>query len=241
MKMENEVRSPRSGTVKEVRATQGALVEANERSLIGCRVAVGLSKFFNHPVTQATRRVVRRVVVTCAVIIAVAFVTTVSVDLGPSLKARAEAAASQYMGRPMHIGRLSVHLWLGRFVLEDIVIEGLTPESRPFLIAQRINVSMPWCTLFNRRVVFDAIEMTDWRMYVETFPDGRHNFPRFTRSAARRQRLDDDAAVCAGPSRRVHLRRSWDAVERRHAEPRRHRRAARHPSIAGRRASPTAP
>ena len=39
---------------------------------------------------------------------------------------------------------------------------------------------MPWSTLFSRRVVFDAIEMTDWRMYVETFPDGTHNFPRFT-------------------------------------------------------------
>jgi biotin carboxyl carrier protein len=28
MKMENEVRSPRAGTVKEVRVTQGTLVEA---------------------------------------------------------------------------------------------------------------------------------------------------------------------------------------------------------------------
>jgi len=135
----------------------------------------------SHPITQTTRRVTRRIVATCAVIIAVALVTTVSIDLGPSLRARAEAAASQYMGRPMHIGRLSVHLWLGRFVVEDVVIEGLTPQSRPFLMAQRINVSMPWSTLVDRRVVFDAIEMTDWRMYVETFPDGRHNFPRFTR------------------------------------------------------------
>jgi len=139
-----------------------------------------VKKLFNHPLTQTTRRIVRRVVATCAVIIAVAFVTTVTVDLGPSLKARAEKAASDYMGRPMHIGRMSVHLWLGRFVLEDIVIEGLKPEDRPFLLADRISVSMPWSTLFSRRVVFDAIEMTDWRMYAETFPDGTHNFPRFT-------------------------------------------------------------
>jgi len=135
----------------------------------------------SHPVTQKTRRFARRVVVTCAVIIAVAFVTTLTVDLGPTLKGRAEAAASQFMGRPMHIGRLSVHLLRGRFVFEDLIIEGLTAESRPFLTARRINVSMPWSTLINRRVVFDNIEMTDWRMYVETFPDGRHNFPRFTR------------------------------------------------------------
>ena len=139
----------------------------------------------HHPLTQKTRRIIRRVVVTCAVMLAVACVTTVSVDLGPTLKARAEAAASEYMGRPMHIGRLSVHLWLGRFVVEGLVIEGLTPDSRPFLIADRLNVSMPWSTLVNRRVVFDAIEMTGWRMYVETFPDGRHNFPRFTRDTPR--------------------------------------------------------
>ena len=112
--------------------------------------------------------------------VAVVFVTTVTVDLGPSLKARAEGAVSQFMRRPMHIGRLSVHLWLGRFVLEDVVIEGLTPASRPFLTARRIAVSMPWSTLVNRRIVFDAVEMVDWRMYVEMFPDGRHNFPKVT-------------------------------------------------------------
>ena len=131
-----------------------------------------------------------------AVFVAVALVTTVSIDLGPSLKARAEAAASQFMGRPMHIGRLSIHLWLGRFVVEDVVIEGLTPQSRPFLMAQRINVSVPWSTLFDRRVVFDAIEMTDWRMFVETFPDGRHNFPRFTRER-RAASLDHHCSMSA--------------------------------------------
>ena len=144
-----------------------------------------MKSLFAHPLTQKTRRIIRRLVVTCAVILAVAFVTTVSVDLGPALKARAEAAASGYMERPMHIGRISVHLWLGRFVIQDLVIEGLTPDARPFLIANRITVSMPWTTLVNRRIVFDAVEMTDWRMYVETFADGRHNFPRFTRDTPR--------------------------------------------------------
>ncbi|OFW04310.1 MAG: hypothetical protein A3I61_10055 [Acidobacteria bacterium RIFCSPLOWO2_02_FULL_68_18] len=138
-------------------------------------------RLLNHPVTQKTRRLLRRIVVTCAVIIAVAFVTTLSIDLGPSLRGRAEAAATGFMGRPMHIGRMSVHLWRGQFVFEDLVIDGLTPDSRPFLTARRITVSMPWSTLVDRRVVFDEIEMTDWRMYVEMFPDGRHNFPRFTR------------------------------------------------------------
>jgi len=61
-----------------------------------------------------------------------------------------------------------------------LTIEGMTPKSRPFLVAKRIDVSMPWSTLITRRIVFDAIQMTDWDMYVELFPDGSHNFPKFT-------------------------------------------------------------
>jgi hypothetical protein len=144
-----------------------------------------VKKLLGHPVTVTTRRVIRAIVVTCAVILAVTFVTTLTVDLGPALKGRAEAEATRFMGRPMHIGRLSVHLWRGRFVLEDLLIEGLSPQSRPFLTARRIDISMPWSTLVDRRVVFDTIEMTDWRMYVELLPDGRHNFPRFTRQGPR--------------------------------------------------------
>ena len=80
-----------------------------------------MKKFLGHPLTQKTRTIVRRVVITAAVILAAAFVTTVTVDLGPTLKARAEAAASDFMDRPMRIGRLSVRLWLGRYVVEDLV------------------------------------------------------------------------------------------------------------------------
>ncbi|MEQ1575112.1 MAG: translocation/assembly module TamB domain-containing protein [Vicinamibacterales bacterium] len=144
-----------------------------------------MKTLLQHPVTQRTRTIVRRIVTVCSVILAVVFVTTLTVDLGPALKARAEAAGSAFIQRPMHIGRLGVRLWSGRFIVEDFVIEGLTPQSRPFLNAKRIDVSMPWSTLVNRRVVFDAIEMTDWRMYVEMMPDGRHNFPKFTRATPR--------------------------------------------------------
>ena len=146
-----------------------------------------MKNFLGHPVTQKTRMILRRIVIIVAVILATAFVTTLSVDLGPSLREQAERAATGYMGRPMHIGRLSVRLWLGRFVLDDVVIDGLEPGSRPFLVAKQLTVSMPWSTLFDRRIVFDAIEMTDWQMYVETLPDGRHNFPRFTRNTPRGQ------------------------------------------------------
>jgi hypothetical protein len=132
-----------------------------------------------HPVVVRLRRAARIGVVTCAVILAVAIVTTVTVDLGPAAKQSAETYGSQFIERPMRIGRLSFRLFTGRFLIEDLLIEGLTHESRPFLTAKRIEVTMPWSTLINRRVVLDSIEMTDWDMYLEV-RDGKHSLPRLT-------------------------------------------------------------
>jgi hypothetical protein len=138
-----------------------------------------VKKLLAHPLTQKTRTVIRRVVIACSVILAVAFVTTVAVDLGPPLKARAEREATRFMGRPMHIGNMSVRLWDGKFIFDDVVIEGLTPEARPFFTAKRIYLSMTWSTLFNRRVVFDDVLLTDWNMVVEQMPDnGPISFPK---------------------------------------------------------------
>jgi hypothetical protein len=133
----------------------------------------------HHPVTQRTRQFVRLCVFVCAVAIAVTAVTVVTVDVGPSLRKLAEDQGSNYLKRRIHIGRLSVHLWTGSFIIEDFTIDGLTPQSRPFLVTKRISVSMPWSALVRREIVFDSIEMTDWRMYVEVLPGGKHNFPKF--------------------------------------------------------------
>jgi len=152
-----------------------------------------VKKFLNHPVTQRTRRAIKIALMVFSIIVAAAAVTTVTIDLGPVVRGRAEREGSRYLQRPMHIGRLSIHLLSGNYVVEDLLIEGLTPQSRPFLIARRIEVSMPWSTLVNRRVVFDSITMVGWNMFVETFPstpefpNGRHNFPRFTRGGPRGQ------------------------------------------------------
>jgi hypothetical protein len=136
-------------------------------------------KLLSHPLTIRARRILKAVVVVVAVIIAVGFVTTITVDLGPALRSQAEKAGTNYLKRGMHIGALSVRLWNGKYVVEDLVIDGLTPESRPWLKAKRIEVSMPWSTLWDRRIVFDAIQMTDWDMYVEQTKDGRTSFPKF--------------------------------------------------------------
>lgn len=143
---------------------------------------------FRHPATQKARVILRRVVIVCSCILAVAVVTSVSVDVGPLLKGLAEEQGSRYIERPMHIGRMEVRLWDGSYIIEDLRIGGLTPESTPFLVAKRITVSNGWRTLWDRRFVLNDIEMTDWRMHVETTSDGKHNFPRFTRDRPRGER-----------------------------------------------------
>jgi hypothetical protein len=140
-----------------------------------------------HPATQKARVIVRRIVIVCAVILAVAVVTSVAVDVGPALKGLAEREGSRYLGRSLTIGRMQVRLWDGSYVLEDLRIDSLPPTSAPFLVAKRITVVNAWRTLFNRRFVLERIEMTDWKMHVETLADGTHNFPNFRRGGPRGQ------------------------------------------------------
>ena len=125
-------------------------------------------------------RAVRLVVYAAALVLALVtgvLVSVLTVDLGPWLKARAEAEGSRFLQRPLHIGRLSSRLLPGTFVVEDLVIEGLTPQDAPFLTAGRITVQVPWWSIATRKMVVDSVEMTDWHMTVETYANGRHNFP----------------------------------------------------------------
>jgi hypothetical protein len=140
---------------------------------------------FSHPLTQRTRLIVRRTVATLAVALAVVVVTGVTVDLGPALKRQAETQGSRFIERPMHIGRLSVRLWNGQFELDDFVIEGISPQSPPFLIVKKLRVGLQWGPLFARRVVLSSIDMDGWTMFMEQFPDGKSSFPGFGRGRPR--------------------------------------------------------
>lgn len=113
-----------------------------------------------------------------AAIVAALFVTFFSIDLGrfSGLKQLAEEQGSAYLGRPLHIGRLSALITPGRFELDDVVIEGLTKTDRPFLTAKRIVVQVPWWTLFRQRIVLQ-VRMSGWHMLIEKWADGRHNVP----------------------------------------------------------------
>jgi hypothetical protein len=125
-------------------------------------------------------RLARRFAVTIGVVVAVILVSTLTIDLGPALRARAESAGSNWFERKLTMGRLGIRLGAGRFVIEDLRIDGMLPGEPPWLVAKHISVSLAWSALLGREVLLDDIEMTDWRMTVESFPDGRQTFPRVT-------------------------------------------------------------
>ena len=144
-----------------------------------------LRRLLSHPRTLTIRRIVRRTLAISSVILAVVFVLTLTMDVGPQLRERAEVAGSNYLKRSMHIGYLGIRLWRGSYVVRDLVIDGMTPQSRPWLVAKQIEVFMQWRTLVNRQIVLDSIDMSDWNMYVEQLADGRTNFPSLSRGGGR--------------------------------------------------------
>ncbi|MDP1569852.1 MAG: translocation/assembly module TamB domain-containing protein [Vicinamibacterales bacterium] len=129
---------------------------------------------------RAVLRHLRLVVLVLAVALAVTLVTTVTVDLGPVLKGRAEQFIAAWFERPTTIGRLGVQIARGRVVIEDLRIAGLLEGSEPWLVAGRIEASLTWGALLGREVLLDSIEMADWRMVAESYMDGRQSFPRVT-------------------------------------------------------------
>jgi len=131
------------------------------------------------PPRKRRKHPVLRVLGILVALVAALIVASLTVDLGPSLRRRAETAGSNYLKRPMHIGKLSVRLSTGTFIVDDLMIEGLKPTDRPFLKAKRIAVNMPWWSILNKDLVIQDVDMSDWEMLVEQFKNG-HNFPKIT-------------------------------------------------------------
>ncbi|MGH9385270.1 MAG: translocation/assembly module TamB domain-containing protein [Vicinamibacterales bacterium] len=126
----------------------------------------------------AVYRYARRFAVSIGVLLAVLVVSTITIDLGPALKAQAERRGGEWLERTVTIGRLGVHLGRGRFVIDELRVDGPAPGDRPWLVAKQVELSLTWGALLNREVLFDTVVMSDWRMVIETFPNGRHTLPR---------------------------------------------------------------
>jgi len=113
-------------------------------------------------------------------LVAAAIVASLTIDLGPAVRAKAEIEGSKYIERPLHIGSLRIHLLTGKFLVGNLTIDGVRPGDRPFFTAKEIAVSLDWIPAIARRpdINISSVEMTDWNMLVEKW-EGGHNFPRF--------------------------------------------------------------
>ena len=152
------------------------------------------------------RRYAGRLVLAGVALIAAVLVSVVTVDLGPAVRAQAERAASTQLDRPVHIGRLGTYLLPGRFLVEDLVIEGLSPRDEPFFTADQIIVSTSWLALLRGEILVDDVEIGPWRMVAESFQDGRQSFPRFVVQEETRAEAaidDEDVVLDQNNGRRI--------------------------------------
>ncbi len=124
------------------------------------------------------RRYGRRLTIVGVALTAAALVSFVTVDLGPAVRSQVEQVVSAQLDRPVHIGRLGAYLFPGRFLIENLVIEGLSPSDEPFFSTEQIVISMSWLALLRGEILADEVEMGPWRMVAESFSDGRQSFPR---------------------------------------------------------------
>ena len=143
---------------------------------------------------HSTLRYLGYAAVIAVAILAGAVVTSLTVDFGPHIRSVAEREGSRRLERPIHVGRLSIHLLRGRVLVEDFSIEGRRPGDRPFFTAKRISLSLDWSTALARRprITVTSVELTDWQMLVEKWADG-HSFPRFIRDEERDAGSDEDS------------------------------------------------
>jgi len=126
-------------------------------------------------------------------LLALVVIGTLTIDLGPWVRGVAEREGSKAIERPLHIGRLGIHVLTGKFRVENLRIDGVHPGDRPFFTARQLDVSLDWLPALGRahEFIVTSVEMTDWQMLVEKW-DGGHNFPKFTR---------DEPDKPAGPKR----------------------------------------
>ena len=88
-------------------------------------------KIFNRPYVRKGLRFISVCLMFVAAILAVAIVGSLTVDMGPAARRAAETQGSKYLERPMRIGRLSIHVLTGKYVIEDLIIDGLHPGTAP--------------------------------------------------------------------------------------------------------------
>jgi len=122
----------------------------------------------------------RRLLALGIAVLAALILSFLTVDLGriPGLKPAAERAATKYLERPMHIGKIEIRPGRGEYILRDVVIEGYVPTDRPHFEAKTIVIKTSYRTLIERQLFID-VQVRDWTMRIEKWAD-HHNIPKYT-------------------------------------------------------------
>ena len=160
----------------------------------------------------------------CGVILAVAIVSTLTIDLGPGVRRLAEREGSRRIERPIHIGGLAIHLLRGR-VGSTRRHDRRPARRRSSVLHRRTHLGLARLVAGARRQarVHRHVGRVDRLADAGREVRRRHNFPqvreqRRSGPAARTAPVHDDAEVSPRVARAVLLRGSRDAVERRRAE-----------------------
>ena len=113
------------------------------------------------------------------VLLVASAVLTVTIDLGPIVRGVAERYGSRLMINKLHIGRLGIHLASGKIVVEDILIDSRRAGEKPFFTAKSVRVGVPWWrVLFTRDLPIESVELDQWEMLIEKWPEFGSTFPR---------------------------------------------------------------
>ncbi len=107
-----------------------------------------------------------------------AIVASFAIDLGPAVRAIAEREATNYLQRPVHIGKVRAFVARGEFEITDVVIESLTKEQPPFAKIRRVAVSLPWWTVFSRALIIDYVRISGMQIAIESWPNDVNNLPK---------------------------------------------------------------
>src|SRR5258706_15680207 len=121
-----------------------------------------LSRLRHHQVV----RHLRLALTIAVVLLATAVVSTLTIDLGPGLKGLAERQGSRLMKRTLHIGGLRIRLINGHFEIQELVIEGLQPNERPFFTAKRLSLALDWSGFFQPLpdILVTSYQQTVWNI-----------------------------------------------------------------------------
>jgi hypothetical protein len=138
-------------------------------------------KLFNRSHVRKSLRYISVCVMLVAAIIAVAIVGSLTIDLGPAARRAAETQASKYIERPVRIGRLSIHVLSGKYVIEDIVIDGLHPGARPVSTSHRGLISVALAAACGGGRISHHVGRLDRLADARGEWENGHNMPRFTR------------------------------------------------------------